>query len=381
MADTLSKNVLQNEYAMKIVQSFGAKGMTWMKVADDKLQSNIVQFFNEDEQKALIERFKAEDGDVLMMIADTSFDLVNRVLCDLRLHVAGRYNIIPKDKFCPVWVTDFPLFELKDGTPTSIHHPFTMPDRTDFDPENIEELISLNSRAYDIVMNGEELGGGSIRIHDMNVQKKVFKALGLSQSEAEAKFGFFLRALEYGAPPHAGLALGIDRVIAMILNTASIRDVIAFPKNRKAFCPLTRAPSLAEKSQLDELGLGASAKGIKHITDGGDNEHEETSGMAAPKRANISTEEVKHVAKLSRLKLTDDETEQYRDDLNSILDYVAALEDIDTTDITPMSHVLDLKNVWRDDKPEERDNPLELLDNAPEREKAYYKVPKILEGS
>ena len=381
MSGELSKNVLQNEYAMKIVRSFGAKGMTWMKVIDGCLQSNIVQFFCDDEQKALIKRFKAEDGDVLMMIADTSVELVNRVLCDLRLHVANRYNLIPKDIYCPVWVTEFPLFELKDGAPNSQHHPFTMPDRTDFDPENIDELMSLNSRAYDLVMNGEELGGGSIRIHDMNIQQKIFKALGMSQMEAEARFGFFLKALEYGAPPHAGLALGIDRVVSMILNTASIRDVIAFPKNRKAFCPLTRAPNLADKSQLDELGIGSGIRGIRRFTGDGEIDSSGSQGKAAAKREKISMDEVKHVAKLARLGMSDEETEKYRNDLNSILDYVAALDDIDTTGIEPMSHVLEMKNVWRDDIPVERKNPLELLNNAPEREEAYYRVPKILDGN
>ena len=381
MSELLSKNVLQNEYAMKIVQSFGAKGLTWMKVIDGCLQSNIVQFFCDDEQKALIDRFKAEDGDVIMMIADTSVELVNRVLCDLRLHVANRYNLIPKDIYCPVWITEFPLFELKDGAPNSQHHPFTMPDRTDFDPENIDELMSLNSRAYDLVMNGEELGGGSIRIHDMNIQQKIFKALGMSQMEAEARFGFFLKALEYGAPPHAGLALGIDRVVSMILNTASIRDVIAFPKNRKAFCPLTRAPNLADKSQLDELGIGSGIRGIRRFTGDGEIDSSGSQGKAAAKREKISMDEVKHVAKLARLSMSDEETEKYRNDLNSILDYVAALEDIDTTGIAPVSHVLEMKNVWRDDIPVERKNPLELLNNAPEREEAYYRVPKILEGN
>lgn len=381
MADVLSKNVLQNEYAMQIVQSFGAGGMTWMKVFNGKLQSNIVQFFSENEQSALIERFKAESGDILMMIADTSRDHANRVLCDLRLHVAERYNLIPEDIYRPVWITDFPLFELKDGSPSSQHHPFTMPDRTDFDPGNPDELLALNSRAYDLVINGEELGGGSIRIHDISIQKKIFKALGLSQREAEAKFGFFLKALEYGTPPHAGLALGIDRVIAMILKTNSIRDVIAFPKNRKAFCPLTLAPSFAEKSQLEELGVTSGSKGVNYIGDRESGWEEGSDTDTASQRERISIEEVKHVAKLARLNLTDKETEGYRDDLNSILDYVAALENIDTTDIEPMSHVLDIKNVWRKDTPLERDNPLDLLKNAPEKAGAYYKVPKILEGS
>ncbi|MDP6179927.1 MAG: aspartate--tRNA ligase, partial [Desulfatiglandales bacterium] len=256
----LSKNVLQNEYAMKIVPSFGANGMTWMKLIDGKLESNIVQFFSPSEQEGFIDRFRAEAGDVIMMIADISRDLVNKVLCSLRLHVAERLGLTPKERYCPLWVTDFPLFERKDGKLSSQHHPFTMPYRSDFDPTDKEDLLSLNSRAYDLVINGEELGGGSIRIHKMEIQEKIFQALGLSRDEVEAKFGFFLRALEYGAPPHGGLALGIDRIIAMILEASSIREVIAFPKNRSAYCPLSQAPSPVEKSQLKELGLDSASR-------------------------------------------------------------------------------------------------------------------------
>ncbi|HEX9910920.1 MAG TPA: aspartate--tRNA ligase, partial [Desulfatiglandales bacterium] len=254
-AEALSKNVLQNEYALKIAPSLGARGMTWMKVADGRLDSNIVQFFSETEQDRLKDRFYADDGDVLIMIADPSRDLVNKVLSGLRLHLAERLKLIPEDRYDPLWVTDFPLFELKDGKLGSQHHPFTMPDRIDFDPANKQECLTLKSRAYDLVMNGEELGGGSIRIHRMDIQKKIFLALELTEEELEAKFGFFLRALEYGAPPHGGLALGLDRVIAMILKASSIREIIAFPKNRSAFCPLSEAPSFVESSQLKELGL------------------------------------------------------------------------------------------------------------------------------
>ena len=261
-ADSLSKNVLQNEYAVKIAPSLGARGMTWMKVADGRLDSNIVQFFSETEQDRLKERFRAEDGDVLIMIADTYRDLVNKVLSGLRLHLAERLKLIPEDRYDPLWVTDFPLFELKDGKLGSQHHPFTMPDRIDFDPANKQECLALKSRAYDLVMNGEELGGGSIRIHRMDIQKKIFLALELTEEELETKFGFFLRALEYGAPPHGGLALGLDRVIAMILKASSIREVIAFPKNRSAYCPLSEAPSFVDGSQLKELGLAAPATGL-----------------------------------------------------------------------------------------------------------------------
>ena len=378
----LSKNILQNDYAKTIVPRFGARGLSWMKVVDGKLQSNIVQFFSPEEQKGLMKCFDAQDGDVLMMIADESGDLVKKVLGRLRNHVAERLNLIPNDSWRPLWVTDFPLFELKDDQIGSQHHPFTMPDRTDFDPDDVDTLQTLNSRAYDLVMNGEELGGGSIRIHRMDVQKKIFQALGLSREEADAKFGFFLKALEYGTPPHAGLALGLDRVIAMILGTPSIRDVIAFPKNRKAFCPLTEAPSFADKPQLEELALKThsgvgpveSVNGVKTPS----TRHTTTAKNARSEK--ISIREVNHVAKLARLELSDQEAAFFQKDLNSILDYVETLKDLDTENVSPMSHVLETSNVWRDDLPKDHKETEPLLKNAPMREKGYYKVPKILEG-
>lgn len=255
-SDALSKNVLQNEYARQIVPEFGGKGMTWMRVADGKLDSNIVQFFSEEERAAILSTFDCEDGDVLMLIADHSYRVATSVLGQLRLHVAKRLDLIPSGVFCPTWVTDFPLFDPteEDGV-TSTHHPFTSPDRSDFDPSDVEDLLKLKSRAYDIVMNGEELGGGSIRINGMSVQDRIFQALGLTPEDVEEKFGFFLRALEFGAPPHGGIALGVDRVVAMILGTNSIRDVIAFPKNRSAYCPLSQAPSPVTRDQLADVGL------------------------------------------------------------------------------------------------------------------------------
>ncbi|MDD5495238.1 MAG: aspartate--tRNA ligase [Dehalococcoidia bacterium] len=255
-SEKLSKNVLQNEYAKEIVPSFGAKGMTWMRAENGKLESNIVQFFSSQELEELRKRFGVADGDVLIMIADPSYAVVTSALGQLRLHLANRLGLIPADTFCPVWVTEFPLFEAtEEGGITSSHHPFTAPDRTDFDPKNIEELLTLRSRAYDLVMNGEELGGGSIRISDRELQRKIFTALGLSEEETKEKFGFFLRAFDFGAPPHGGLALGMDRTVSMILQTPSIREVIAFPKNRSAACPLTGAPSTVKREQLAELGL------------------------------------------------------------------------------------------------------------------------------
>ena len=255
-SEKLSKNVLQNEYAREIAPSFGAKGMTWMRAEGGNLESNIVQFFSEQELAELKRRFAVEDGDVLILIADPSYAVATSALGQIRLHLADRLGLIPEGSFYPVWITDFPLFEPTDeGGVTSSHHPFTAPDREDFDPKNLEELLKLKSRAYDLVMNGEELGGGSIRINNRDLQRKIFAALGLTEEETWEKFGFFLRAFDFGAPPHGGLALGMDRTVSMILQTPSIREVIAFPKNRSAACPLTGAPSAVKREQLAELGL------------------------------------------------------------------------------------------------------------------------------
>jgi aspartyl-tRNA synthetase len=376
-AEALSKNVLQNEYAVKIAPSLGARGMTWMKVADGRLDSNIVQFFSETEQDRLKERFRAEDGDVIIMIADTSRDLVNKVLSGLRLHLAERLNLIPEDRYDPLWVTDFPLFELKDGKLGSQHHPFTMPDRIDFDPANKQECLALKSRAYDLVMNGEELGGGSIRIHRMDIQKKIFLALELTEEELETKFGFFLRALEYGAPPHGGLALGLDRVIAMILKASSIREVIAFPKNRSAYCPLSEAPSFVDGSQLKELGLAVPVTGFAHARAQRAPLMTEAATLVSER---VSMDHVRHIAKLARLKLSESEALLYQKDLNSILEYVETLRELDAENVRPMSHVIPMQNVWREDKPGKAGKPEEILSNAPKREKDFFKVPKIIEG-
>jgi len=376
-AAELSKNLLQNEYALRIVPSLGGKGMTWMKITDGKLDSNIVQFFGENEQRGILNRFSGQEGDVVIMVADSSQETVHRVLGRLRLHMGERFGLIPQDRFSPLWVTDFPLFEMKQEGIGSQHHPFTMPDREDFDPENLADLLALKSRAYDLVINGEEVGGGSIRIHQMETQKRVFKALGLSETEAEIKFGFFLRALQLGAPPHGGIALGIDRLVSMILKTRSIRDVIAFPKNRSAVCPLTECPATVDDTQLTELGLiHTSGDAVPRISEAG----RDGSMGGRPHAARISLEEVRHVAKLARLDLDQEEISAFSRDLNSILDYVNALAELDTRDVAPTSHAMGSTNVWRDDEPEDMVTTASLLKNGPEREQNYFKVPKILEG-
>jgi aspartyl-tRNA synthetase len=215
----------------------------------------------------------------------------------------------------------------------------------------------------------------------MQTQRQIFQALGLSREEVENKFGFFLRALEYGAPPHGGLALGMDRVIAMILNAPSIRDVIAFPKNRRAHCPLTEAPSVADASQLMELGLASPSAGERSLKRSGRTEEKQRSEDDESEASHrISGAEVDNVATLSRMKLEDDEVGTLQKDLNAILEYVETLKELDTEKVQPMGHVLEVKNVWREDEPRESKKGGTMMSNAPAEEGNYFKVPKILEG-
>ena len=363
-SDHLSKNVLQNEYAKEIAPSFGAKGMTWMRAEGGKLESNIVQFFSPQEQVELKRRFQVEDGDVLILIADPSYEIVTSALGQLRLHLANRLGLIPEKRFYPVWITEFPLFEATDeGGVTSSHHPFTAPDRTDFDPGNIDELLALRSRAYDLVVNGEELGGGSIRINDRNVQRKIFAALGLNEEEIKEKFGFFLRAFDFGAPPHGGLALGMDRVVSMILQTPSIREVIAFPKNRSAACPLTGAPSNVKREQLVELGLmNPENEGI-------------LPGTAAKENP------IDHLSWVSRIGITEEER-PLMEGVRASAEELAILAREQAGDDDPIRTVAPVANRMRPGA-EARRTPLaetgQLLKSAPAVKGSYFKVASILE--
>jgi aspartyl-tRNA synthetase len=338
--------------------------MTWMRVMDGGLESNIVQFFSEAERRGILERFDARPGDVILMIADPSWSLVCTALGQLRLHLARRLDLIPQGVYYPLWVTDFPLFEAADEGVTSSHHPFTMPDRTDFDPGNIDELLALRSRAYDLVMNGEELGGGSIRINDRGLQQRIFQALGLGEQEVAEKFGFFLKALEFGAPPHGGIALGIDRVVAMILGAASIREVIAFPKNRSAFCPLTQAPSAVAPAQLEELGL---------LDLGGD--------RPLP-GAHARKDPIETLSWVSRIGIDDPERPAIAE---ALAQAAACAERVDrqvSPEEEPLFRVAAVSNRTREGR-EARIHPLsengELFKNAPAEKGGFFKTAAVLD--
>jgi aspartyl-tRNA synthetase len=242
------------------VGDYGAKGLAWMKVEKDDSgkilpKSSITKFFTDDQLAQLAERFGANEGDLLLFVADKA-DVVNKALAPLRVRLGRELQLFDPKIFKFVWVVDFPLFEWNEDEKRfdSLHHPFTSPVEEDLhkletDPGHIR------SQAYDLVVNGSEVGGGSVRIHNPAVQAKVFDLLNISKKQAQDRFGFFLKALEYGAPPHGGIAFGLDRLTMLLTGTENIRDVIAFPKTQRGQCLLTEAPSDVDQSQLDELNL------------------------------------------------------------------------------------------------------------------------------
>ena len=243
------------------VGQYGARGLAWIKVNDrdaglEGLQSPIVKFI-EDEVDGILERSGAQTGDLLFFGADSA-TVVSDALGALRVKVGHDLGMV-REGWAPLWVVDFPMFEkTKDGGLTALHHPFTAP--TCSPDELIANPLAANSRAYDMVLNGTELGGGSIRIHEPEMQNAVFQVLGIDEADREEKFGFLLNALKYGAPPHGGLAFGLDRLVMLMTGADSIRDVIAFPKTQSAACVMTDAPGDADPNQLKELGLRARVK-------------------------------------------------------------------------------------------------------------------------
>ena len=235
-------------------KTYKAKGLAWIKVTEEGIDSPIAKFFSEEEIKAILEKMEAESGDLLLFVADKNA-VVYDALGQVRLEVGRKLDLMDKNKYNLLWVTEFPLFEKDEetGRMIAMHHPFTSPLDEDIDGLENEDKANLRAKAYDIVLNGYEIGGGSVRISNSDVQKKMFKALGLSEEEANNKFGFLLEAFKYGVPPHAGLAFGFDRLIMLLTGADNIREVIAFPKNQNAIDPMTNAPALAEEAQLEEL--------------------------------------------------------------------------------------------------------------------------------
>ena len=255
----------QVDELIDFVKIYKAKGLASFAIENGEYKSNILRFMNEDQIQKIIERMGAKEGDLVLFVADKN-DVVFASLGALRCEMAKRLNLINPDDYKFLWVTDFPMFEWneEENRCKAVHHPFTAP--KDEDIELIDkDPLKVRAQAYDIVLNGTELGGGSIRIHSNELQKKVFKALGFSEEEANEKFGFLLNAFKYGVPPHGGLAYGFDRLVMLMLNLESIRDTIAFPKDKNATCQMSEAPNVVDNKQLEELSIKLDLKETENM--------------------------------------------------------------------------------------------------------------------
>lgn len=339
----------------------GAKGMAWILIHENgEVNSILPKYFSHASWQQLLSALDAGPGDFVLFCCD-DFATVCRALGGLRLYLGDAFGLRPKDRFEFLFVTDFPEFEYsqEEGRWLAMHHPFTMPCEEDL-PYLFTDPGRVRSQAYDVVLNGVELGSGSIRIHRSDIQEMMFKALGFTPEAAMERFGFMLRAFQYGTPPHGGFAFGLDRLVMLLLGADSIREVIAFPKSKDASCLMTQAPSAVDAAQLEALKLGVAPD------------------RSAAQAENQPHVDVRKVAALARLRLTCAETQRLGGDLQQMIAFAGQLSQLALSDVPVTAHVAPLENVFRPDAPGPAWDREALLANAPSREEGFIAVPRAV---
>lgn len=344
--------------------SYGSKGMAWIALDQDgSLKSVLTKYFKVEELKAIMDKTQAKPGDLIIFCADKE-ENVYKILGNIRLDVAVLMGVINQDEFKFLVVTDFPLLEWskEEKRYIAMHHPFTMPREEDM------ELIktkpeAIRAQSYDIVLNGVELGSGSIRIHQHEIQEKIFELLGFSSEEIKERFGFMIDAFQYGTPPHGGFAFGLDRLVMLLSKSSSIREVIAFPKTKDGSCQMMQTPSFVSSEQLEEL----------EISIGGQMEEKRTD------EKRVSKEVIEYVADLSRINLAEEEKETLTKDLQDIIEFANQLESVNVEGIEATAHLMGVENAFREDIVTNSEMREALLENAPTKKEGCFYVPKIVE--
>lgn len=353
----------QIEYLTDKAVEFGGSGMAWIAIdTSGAIQSILTKYFSETQMNALIEIMEAKPEDMIIFCAEPA-QKARVVLGSLRLEIGDMLELRKKEDYAFVVVTDFPLFEYDEasGRYVAMHHPFTRPMDEDLDLFETDPG-KMRAKAYDIVLNGIELGSGSIRIHDRSMQAKMFETLGFTEEQIENRFGFMLKAFEFGVPPHGGFAFGLDRLIMMLVGASSIREVIAFPKMRDGSCAMMDAPSTVDADQLEELSIFLTSA----------YEQEKT-------RQSLDLSIIEYVSDLARIELTPHEKVSFAKDLNDVIAFADQLSALDVSEIEPLNQVFGSENRFREDTPVKSLDCEVVLMNAPERKESYFFVPKTVE--
>lgn len=347
--------------------SYGAKGMAWIGIdPDGELRSVITKFLKDEEIKGIIQKVDGKPGDLIIFSADKE-EIVCKTLGNLRLDIGNKLGLRKKDEFKFLIVTDFPLLEWseEENRYIAMHHPFTMPVDEDLDLLNTDPA-KVRAKSYDIVLNGIELGSGSIRIHRSDIQQKMFQLLGFNDEQIKERFGFVIDAFSYGTPPHGGFAFGLDRLVMMMTGASSIRDVIAFPKTKEAYCPLSEAPSTVSDNQLEELEI-VLGKDLEQKTKEIEEEEENKIDLDLEKLANQS---MIYLGK---------DKDKIEENLKDKIRFTSIIKEADLKGFAPIVNTFEYENVFREDKVEDEFSALELVSSAKNREDTFILVPMIIE--